>query len=165
MQITTSDKVHTFSRSAVEWALSCTAWRTFEEHIDQLRAQHGSDHEVLETLLLVVPQIVDAGLLRIRYERARMESQDFPPHPDSTFSIAAIGFPTGGVQGLELVPRAVRSFSENLDVYNRNADLSSAIRPWMQHCVRNIAPHPGTERGTRPAGAVSGIRGEAAVCE
>ncbi len=117
-----SDSVFTVPSKAAAWASGCTTWKPLEEHIQTLRAQHGSDPHFLETLLSAVPLLTDAGLLvsdKNVWEWIRSGASD-PGHREA---ITAIGFPTGGMQGLELAPRAVRSFAENLALHHRNAEL------------------------------------------
>ncbi|RYD71819.1 MAG: hypothetical protein EOP84_24230, partial [Verrucomicrobiaceae bacterium] len=102
--------------------MGCTVWKTLEAHVAQLKEQHWSYPELLEPLLQEVPRMLEAGLL-VSDETVRHWCRDVSPSPTQAECITAIGFPTGGKQGLELAPRAVRSFAENLAAYNRQAEL------------------------------------------
>ncbi|MHA3770577.1 hypothetical protein ACXR0O_03455 [Verrucomicrobiota bacterium sgz303538] len=139
VQVATSRNVHVLPAATAEWLLSCTDWTSLDEHLEKYRYRHATDARDWEALVETVPALRESRLLISGNDLLDWCRSEIPPQSTHR-SISAIGFPTGGPDGLTLAPRAVQSFAENLREQGREADLivcDSSLDPALREGQRS----------------------------
>lgn len=138
VQVVTSQTVHVLPVTTAEWLQGCTDWTSLEEHLERYRYRHATDTRDWEAFIQTVPALCESQLLVSGHDLLRWCRSEVPPQ-STRATISAVGFPTGGPDGLKLAPRAVRSFAENLRDHGREADLivcDSSLDPALRERQR-----------------------------
>ena len=125
-----------FPGFAVDFAHDCGEFRTLDEHVAEHAEKHAWGVIEAEALRSWLPRMVEAGLLVSAEDVHRRCCEAAPAQASQP--IAAIGFPTGGDR-VDLVQRALASFSENVRAHGRSVDFlvaDSSARPEQREAFR-----------------------------